>query len=91
MPKVITSAQFKGTFCARTKRLRAESGRTQTEMAELLGVTYETYKKYETRSPLPHFLIPRFAELVHVEIALMFTGRRRQDESNLSNDRRRTG
>lgn len=34
---------------ARTKRARTHCGRTQAEMAKLLGVTLERYKKWENR------------------------------------------
>lgn len=40
-------------FCDRMKRLRNESGKTQGEMAELLGVQRSTYGEYERGKIMP--------------------------------------
>lgn len=47
-------------YIQRTKQLREQSGRTQEQMAELLGIPVERYKKYETRSVMPPYHIGRF-------------------------------
>ncbi|RJP45472.1 hypothetical protein C4587_00825 [Candidatus Parcubacteria bacterium] len=43
-------------------------------MAELLGVPYETYKKYESRTAIPPHLYDRFCALVGVSIDYFVTG-----------------
>lgn len=68
-------AEFNDRLCARVARLRDERGWTQAQMATALGVPFERYKKYETRSPLPHYLIPRFAQHVDRDVAYILTGR----------------
>jgi DNA-binding XRE family transcriptional regulator len=53
-------ANFNERFCGAVKTARIGAGLTQVEMARKLGVNLDAYKKYETRSPLPHYLIARF-------------------------------
>jgi DNA-binding XRE family transcriptional regulator len=48
---------------------------TQDEMAKALGITRAAYEKYETRSPLPHWLIPRFIKIAGIAADDLF-GRR---------------
>jgi hypothetical protein len=52
-------AIFNEAICARVHRLRNERGWTAAQMATALGVPPERYRKYEYRSPLPHYLIER--------------------------------
>jgi transcriptional regulator with XRE-family HTH domain len=58
----------------RTRELREGRELQQQQIADLLGVDVETYKKYETRTPLPRYLIPRFARLVGASISFLMTG-----------------
>jgi hypothetical protein len=44
-------------------------------MATALGVPAERYRKYEYRSPLPHYLIERFALIVGRDIEFILTGK----------------
>ena len=67
MRELMTPAEFVELYIARTKRLR--------EMTLALGVPYERYKKYETRTPLPHELVERFALITRVPIEFVITGR----------------
>jgi DNA-binding XRE family transcriptional regulator len=57
---------FAVTLCARTKALRERAGLLQREIADLLGVPLENWKKYERRSPLPHHLVSAFCDLCRV-------------------------
>lgn len=68
-------AEFNRAFCARVHRLRNERGWTAAEMATALGVPAERYRKYESRSPLPHYLIERFALIVGRDIEYLLTGK----------------
>ncbi len=63
-------------FIARTKSAREAAGKTQAEMAELMGTMQGTYKMWETRTPLPHHLILTFCELCQVDLDWLFTGRK---------------
>ena len=66
--------RFLSDLLSRTRSLREARGWSQAQMAEALGVSLARYKKYETRSPLPHHLIPRFAMLVGKDIEYVLCG-----------------
>lgn len=68
-------AQFNEALIARTHRLRNERGWTAQQMATALGVPAERYRKYEYRTPLPHYLIERFALIVGRDIEYILTGK----------------
>ena len=70
----LDEAQFNDALCARVQRLRIERDWTQQQMASAIGVPFERYKKYETRSPLPAYLLPRFAQVVDRDVAFLITG-----------------
>lgn len=54
-------------FCDRMKRLRNESGKTQGEMAELLGVQRSTYGEYERGKIMPPVeKLEQLAKIFHV-------------------------
>jgi DNA-binding XRE family transcriptional regulator len=55
-------------FCRRLKELREAVGWTQEQMAAAIGVEKENYKKYETRSPLPHRHVARLCLLVGISV-----------------------
>lgn len=76
MRELITPTEFDEMFVYRTKVLRALTGMDMKSMARALGIPYERYKKYETRSPLPHDLIERFALITRVPAEYVLTGRR---------------
>ena len=72
---VSDEARFNEALCARVHRLRNERGWTSAQMAMALGVPPDRYRKYEYRSPLPHYLIERFALIVGREVEYVLTGR----------------
>lgn len=76
MRELMTPTEFEELFVARTKALRELSGMTGPQMATALEIPYERYKKYETRSPLPHDLVERFALITRVPVDFVMTGRR---------------
>jgi transcriptional regulator with XRE-family HTH domain len=67
-------AIFNDRLCARVQRLRNERGMTAAEMAIALGIPAERYRKYEVRSPLPQYLIERFAIIVGRDVEYVLTG-----------------
>lgn len=75
MPRRKMDAKFKRGFLERTRMIRDSADYTQVSMATALGVDRETYKQYETRTPLPHDLIPRFLELTGHDPWFLLTGR----------------
>lgn len=81
----LDEAQFNDELCARVQRLRLEREWTQQQMAAAIGLPHERYKKYETRSPMPAYLIPRFAQIVDRSVGFILTGR----EENIARGPRR--
>jgi DNA-binding XRE family transcriptional regulator len=74
----LAASNFKSEFIARTKQARDQSGLTQQEMADILRIKQDTYKQYETRSPLPHQYVTAFCAATHVTTQWLFTGRHRR-------------
>src|SRR5579864_1323313 len=68
-------AEFNDAFCARVRALRIAREWTQEQMATALGVPPDRYRKYEVRSPLPVYLIERFATIVGRDVEYVVTGR----------------
>jgi transcriptional regulator with XRE-family HTH domain len=50
----------------RLKRLRMESGRSQSNVAKALGITADGYAKIEQRGRMPAALLARFAAVLNV-------------------------
>lgn len=73
--RVQTAGDFLKGFCERVRAARKARGLTQMEMAAALGIGHEAYRAYEKRTPLPHFLVERFARITGVEIEYLFNGR----------------
>lgn len=67
-------SEYNKLLCERVRALRIASGRSQVEMARALGVEKGTYATYELRSPMPHFLLARFAAIVKVDPGYLLTG-----------------
>lgn len=68
---------FNEALCARVQSLRKTKGEdwTQERMASILGIPPDRYRKYENRSPMPLYLIPRFAAVVDRSIEYVVTGK----------------
>lgn len=66
---------FKQQFIDRTAYAREASGLSQEEMGEHFQLKQGTWKQYETRSPLPHYMVVRFCNLVRCDIYWLYTGR----------------
>lgn len=73
------SAWIRG-YCDRLKRARIDAGyETREKFAEAIRVPKETYTKYENRSPLPAWLIPRVCKALQLDSWFLLTGRSIQD------------
>lgn len=59
-------------------------------MATALGVPAERYRKYEYRSPLPHYLLERFALIVGRDVEYLLTGRVAPIRAVAAEERRKT-
>lgn len=75
MVGISEEALFNEALVARVHRLRNERGWTAQQMATALGVPPDRYRKYEYRTPLPHYLIERFALIVGRDIEYILLGK----------------
>ncbi len=66
---------FNEHFMERVRQLRKQRGWPQAFVADALGIPLERYKKYETRSLLPHYLIVRFCTLMGCDVNFLLTGK----------------
>ena len=69
-------------ICQRTRDAREDTGRTQPEMALLLGMTSSAYAKNETRNPIRSFRVQLFCELTQKDPAWLLTGDRWPDQKH---------
>jgi hypothetical protein len=58
-------------------------------MATALGIPPERYRKYEYRSPLPHYLLERFALIVGRDVEYVLTGKRAAARFDSQEERRK--
>ncbi len=69
-----TAQAYAEAFIGRVRALRAASGLSAAEMARRLGVEDETYGAFETKTLLPHHLIPAFAALTGSTLRFVLAG-----------------
>ncbi len=74
--KAMTPTAYEDSFRRRVRSARALYTEEPKEMARALGVREDTYYRYETRTMLPHHLIPRFCELTGVTVEWLMNGPR---------------
>ena len=65
---------YKDAFLQRVAEARVAAGFTQEELASVLDLDQGTYKTYETKTLMPHDLIPRFCIAVRVSTAWLLDG-----------------
>lgn len=80
MPEKPAASEYTAELVARVKALR-ESMKTpdgarwtSEQMAKALDIPADRYRKYESRTPLPHELLERFALIVGVTVEYLVTG-----------------
>lgn len=67
---------YNQAFTERVHKLREGRGWTAAQMATALDVPPDRYRKYEYRSPLPAYLMERFALIVGCDLEYLLTGTR---------------
>lgn len=75
MAEGIPSSEFQANFIGRVKAAREARYGSQEEICEVLAMKQPTYGKYESRSLMPHSLIPRFLLACGVSYEWLFSGR----------------
>src|SRR6188472_3062605 len=72
----VTPRQYRASFAARVRQARTSARYPIDEMALLLGITRDTYTKYEGRgaSLMPHNLIVPFCLACRVSVEWLLTG-----------------
>lgn len=74
-PKTQTQIEFERRFIQNTKHIREKSGLSQNQIAEALELKQDRYKQYETRTTLPHHLIPEFLLACGASYSDLYKGR----------------
>jgi hypothetical protein len=74
MTRDIATTAFRDNFIKRTQIARNKANYSQHAISLLLQIDQGTYKQYETRSLLPHALIPPFCALCGISLHWLFTG-----------------
>lgn len=67
-------AAYRAAFFKRVRTARELYSDSPQDMARALGVPYGTYTRYETRTMLPHHLIPRFCQITGITAEWLFYG-----------------
>lgn len=73
MAKEPGKSAFKQRFIQRVRWARDSRGLSQDGIAALMGISQDTYKQYETRSYLPHDLVPLFLLATGVDAQWLYT------------------
>lgn len=85
---------YRRAITARLQLLRNAAGMSQPQMAEALGVPLDRYRKYESRTPLPAYLLEPLSVVTGFSVNFIVTGRGDRSDSILPYigiDRRRSG
>lgn len=69
---------FNNDYCGRVKRFRQETNMNAENMAKLLDVPADRYRKYENRSPMPVYLIAKFCLIVGCDLEHLILGKPRE-------------
>lgn len=77
-------ALFNNAYCQRVRDLRDERGWTADQMATALGIPPDRYRKYETRSPMPAYLVERFALIVGRDVEFVLTGKAKRLQAHIA-------
>lgn len=70
----MSETEEKAFFIGRVRAARTARYESQEEICRLLEIPQGTYKQYETRSYLPHRLIPKFCIACGVDMNWLLTG-----------------
>lgn len=68
---------FNNDYCGRVKRFREETNMSAADMADLLDIPADRYRKYESRSPMPVYLITKFCRIVGCDLEHLIIGKPR--------------
>jgi len=72
--KASTPSQWRKDFITRVRSARIVSGRKPVEVAAELGVSLDTYNRWETRALLPHHMVMPFCEATQTDPVMLLTG-----------------
>lgn len=70
----LSRKDFNKRLGRRLKQAREDADLTQREMADALGIELDAYKKYENRSPVPAYFIPRICTELDITAWWLLTG-----------------
>lgn len=69
-----TPAQWRGEFISRVKAARVASGKKSSAVAAELGVSLDTYFRWEIRALMPHHLPIPFCRITGADPMMLLTG-----------------
>lgn len=69
---------FNNGYCERVKRFREETNMSAADMATLLDIPADRYRKYESRSPMPVYLMAKFCRIVGCDLEHLVLGKARE-------------
>lgn len=84
MRKDLSQADFETKFRARVRMWREEKGWTAEQMAIVLNVPPERYRKYESRSMMPAYLFHKFCLVCDTELDNLILGTTRKPTNRAS-------
>jgi transcriptional regulator with XRE-family HTH domain len=70
--------EYRKALVARVKAARKAHGWSQEFVATSLSIPLPTYKKYESRTPIPHYWIERFCILTGTDLYYLITGHQKR-------------
>jgi DNA-binding XRE family transcriptional regulator len=74
MEQFLSEDAFLKAFQQRLASARRERGFTQLQLAVALGLALATFKKYETRSAFPMYLLPKLSVLLDKPLSYWIFG-----------------
>lgn len=72
--KPSTPSKWRQEFIERVKSARIVCGMKPVEVAAELGVSLDTYVRWESRSLLPHHLVMPFCQITGADPVMLLTG-----------------
>ena len=71
---MVITRDFRQKFIERTIAARKAANLERQDIADYIGVEYQAYQKYETRSLIPHQYLPKFCEATGIEPDFLYFG-----------------
>ena len=84
MSKRATPAAFKKAVCKRVMAARIAAGLRHEDIAQALGMSLDSVKRWESRSLIPHDLILPFCQLTNTKPEVILADPKRERRPSLT-------